>query len=94
MLFRSIEDTKLPFTYQENKDLGEILINDILRGGNFGYHADDFNRPKNVVSRKINTAGMMISRSFKYYKFSPSETKWYPLRYSYESVKVILGLKN
>ncbi len=71
----------LPLDDDATKRNGEYLLNDILKGGNFGVHHQEVkNRPKvQNWDRKIYSYKIILNRSKQIARFSSSEAFWYPL---------------
>lgn len=70
-----IEETL--FLCEPNKKEGEFLLDEILRGGNFGKY-DDRNEVISI-DNKLQHGLFNIKRNFRYLKHYPSEVLWMPL---------------
>lgn len=62
---------------EPNKKEGEFLLDEILRGGNFGKY-DDRNEVISI-DNKLQHGLFNIKRNFRYLKHYPSEVLWMPL---------------
>lgn len=70
-----IEETL--FLCEPNNKEGEFLLDEILRGGNFGQYDD---RNESIpVDNKIQHGLFNMKRNFRYLKHYPSEVLWMPL---------------
>ena len=62
---------------EPNDKEGKFLLDEILRGGNFGQYDD---RNESIpVDNKIQHGMFNIKRNFRYLKYYPSEVLWMPL---------------
>lgn len=67
------------FPFRTDKKSGEILLSDIMQGGNFGrLHAKNAGRPPSKWKGKLHTFTRVCRRCRMMHRFDPSEARWYP----------------
>lgn len=73
---------ELPFCLDETDgQRGEWLLEDILQGGNFGFHGSfRRNRPNGRISGRWYTFTQTVKRCRQYYTLAPAEACWHPLK--------------
>lgn len=87
--YLGLDPALIPFEYVP-EPLGDVLLQDILEGGNFGFHRQGFNRPNGKWRGKFYTARKMVERSIRFFPFSPTETIWYPIHYTLGTIRLVL----
>lgn len=69
----------LPLSVDKASDVGEFLLSDILRGGNFGIgHGKDEHRPKSRWKGKLYSFRYICNRCREMSLLYPPEARWYP----------------
>lgn len=67
------------FPFALNEKLGEFILSDILKGGNFGRgHIQNINRPQTKWKGKLYSFNYINDRCKRMKKICASEARWYP----------------
>lgn len=89
--YLGVKKEAIPYEYT-NDPLYGWLLDDILEGGNFGfYHSQKDKRPDGKWLGKMHTARKIITRGNRFFRFSPTETLWFPIHYSICNIKMMLN---
>lgn len=88
--YLGLSDEHLPIAYTaDDLPMGEWLMNDIWKGGNFGkFNNDKKRRPKGYWSGKWHTLTQLTARCKDMKRLAPAEARWYPIIVAHHSIQM------